>query len=73
MHLQGGPLADAPQPFKKEGSGIVISGETQRQKRIKEILDRIVRETSLYEEFVRNCKFTYSIHSIAALSGFFLS
>ncbi|KAG0292451.1 Vacuolar protein sorting-associated protein 8 [Linnemannia gamsii] len=57
MHLQGGPLADAPQPSKKEGGGIVISGETQRQKRIKEILDRIVRETSLYEEFVRNSNY----------------
>ncbi|KAG9063699.1 Vacuolar protein sorting-associated protein 8 [Linnemannia hyalina] len=56
MHLQGGPLADAPQQSKKDG-GIVISGETQRQKRIKEILDRIVRETSLYEEFVRNSNY----------------
>ncbi|KAF9904302.1 Vacuolar protein sorting-associated protein 8 [Linnemannia zychae] len=57
MHLQGGPLADAPIQSKKDGSGIVISGETQRQKRIKEILDRIVRETSLYEEFVRNSNY----------------
>lgn len=56
MHLQGGPLADAPLQSKRDGGGIVISGETQRQKRIKEILDRIIRETSLYEEFVRNCK-----------------
>ncbi|KAF9105660.1 Vacuolar protein sorting-associated protein 8 [Mortierella sp. GBA35] len=57
MHLQGGPLADAPQQSRKDGDGIVISGETQRQKRIKEILDRIVRETSLYEEFVRNSNY----------------
>lgn len=64
MHLQGGPLADAPQQSKRDGGGIVISGETQRQKRIKEILDRIVRETSLYEEFVRNCKLQHNIHGV---------
>ncbi|KAF9183247.1 Vacuolar protein sorting-associated protein 8 [Haplosporangium sp. Z 767] len=57
MHLQGGPLADAPQQLRKGDDGIIISGETQRQKRIKEILDRIVRETSLYEEFVRNSNY----------------
>ncbi|KAF9114740.1 Vacuolar protein sorting-associated protein 8 [Mortierella sp. AM989] len=57
MHLQGGPLADAPQQLKKDGNGIVISGESQRQRRIKEILDRIVRETSLYEEFVRKSNY----------------
>ncbi|KAF9216835.1 Vacuolar protein sorting-associated protein 8 [Podila verticillata] len=57
MHLQGGPLSDAPRQGRKEGDGIIISGESQRQKRIKDILDRIVRETSLYEEFVR--KSTY--------------
>lgn len=56
MHLQGGPLSDAPRLGRKEGDGIIISGENQRQKRIKDILDRIVRETSLYEEFVRKCK-----------------
>ncbi|KAG0358060.1 Vacuolar protein sorting-associated protein 8 [Gamsiella multidivaricata] len=57
MHLQGGPLADTPHHSKKDGNGIVISGETQRQKRIKEVIDRIVRETSLYEEFVRNSNY----------------
>ncbi|KAF9168823.1 Vacuolar protein sorting-associated protein 8 [Mortierella sp. AD011] len=57
MHLQGGPLADAPVQTKKDEDGIVISGETQRQKRIKEIIDRIVRETSLYEEFVRKSNY----------------
>ncbi|KAF9354989.1 Vacuolar protein sorting-associated protein 8 [Mortierella sp. AD094] len=57
MHLQGGPLADAPLHMKKDGDGIVISGESQRQKRIKEIIDRIVRETSLYEEFVRKSNY----------------
>ncbi|KAG0275322.1 Vacuolar protein sorting-associated protein 8 [Linnemannia exigua] len=57
MHLQGGPLAEASLQSKKDGGGIVISGETQRQKRIKEILDRIIRETSLYEEFVRNSNY----------------
>ncbi|KAF9568372.1 Vacuolar protein sorting-associated protein 8 [Mortierella alpina] len=57
MHLQGGPLAYAPQHHRKDGEGIVISGETQRQRRIKEILDRIVRETSLYEEFVRKSNY----------------
>ncbi|KAF9436335.1 Vacuolar protein sorting-associated protein 8 [Entomortierella beljakovae] len=57
MHLQGGPLADAPQQGRKDGDGIVISGETQRQKRIKEIIDRITRETSLYEEFVRKSNY----------------
>ncbi|KAI8352952.1 Golgi CORVET complex core vacuolar protein 8-domain-containing protein [Mortierella sp. GBAus27b] len=56
MHLQGGPLADSHQA-RKMGDDVIISGETQRQKRIKEILDRIVRETSLYEEFVH--KSTY--------------
>ncbi|KAG9326749.1 hypothetical protein KVV02_008639 [Mortierella alpina] len=57
MHLQGGPLAHAPQHLRKDGEGIVISGETQRQRRIKEIIDRIVRETSLYEEFVRKSNY----------------
>ncbi|KAG0213897.1 Vacuolar protein sorting-associated protein 8 [Mortierella sp. GBA30] len=57
MHLQGGPLADAPQHLRKDDEGVVISGETQRQKRIKEIIDRIVRETSLYEEFVRKSNY----------------
>ncbi|KAF9949559.1 Vacuolar protein sorting-associated protein 8 [Mortierella alpina] len=57
MHLQGGPLAHAPQQLRKDGEGIVISGETQRQRRIKEIIDRIVRETSLYEEFVRKSSY----------------
>lgn len=56
MHLQGGPLSDAPRQGRKDGDGIIISGESQRQKRIKDILDRIVRETSLYEEFVRKCR-----------------
>jgi hypothetical protein len=56
MHLQGGPLSDASQNPKKDGVSVVISGESQRQKRIKDIIDRIVRETSLYEEFVRKCK-----------------
>ncbi|KAI1313891.1 Vacuolar protein sorting-associated protein 8 [Mortierella claussenii] len=57
MHLQGGALADAPYQTKRDGDGIVISGETQRQKRIKEIIDRIDRETSLYEEFVRKSNY----------------
>ncbi|KAF9919403.1 Vacuolar protein sorting-associated protein 8 [Lobosporangium transversale] len=57
MHLQGGALADAPQPTRRDGDGIIISGETQRQKRIKEIIDRIDRETSLYEEFVRKSNY----------------
>ncbi|KAG0079886.1 Vacuolar protein sorting-associated protein 8 [Podila epicladia] len=57
MHLQGGPLSDAPRLGRKEGNGIIISGESQRQKRIKDILDRIVRETSLYEEFVRKSNY----------------
>lgn len=56
MHLQGGPLSDASQNVRKEGGSIVISGKSQGNKRIKEIMDRIVRETSLYEEFVRKCK-----------------
>ncbi|KAF9338096.1 Vacuolar protein sorting-associated protein 8 [Podila minutissima] len=57
MHLQGGPLSDAPRLGRKEGGGIIISGESQRQKRIKDILDRIIRETSLYEEFVRKSNY----------------
>jgi hypothetical protein len=56
MHLQGGPLADSPHQTRRTGDDIVISGETQRQKRIKDVLDRIIRETSLYEEFVHKCK-----------------
>lgn len=64
MHLQGGPLAHAPQHLRKDGEGIVISGETQRQRRIKEIIDRIVRETSLYEEFVRKCKSSALLHAV---------
>ncbi|KAG0343931.1 Vacuolar protein sorting-associated protein 8 [Podila humilis] len=57
MHLQGGPLSDAPRLGKKEDDGIIISGESQRQRRIKDILDRIIRETSLYEEFVRKSNY----------------
>ncbi|KAF9365241.1 Vacuolar protein sorting-associated protein 8 [Mortierella sp. NVP85] len=57
MHLQGGPLADSPHQTRKTGDDIVISGETQRQKRIKDVLDRIVRETSLYEEFVHKSNY----------------
>ncbi|KAG0356489.1 Vacuolar protein sorting-associated protein 8 [Podila minutissima] len=57
MHLQGGPLSDAPRLGRKEDDGIIISGESQRQKRIKDILDRIIRETSLYEEFVRKSNY----------------
>ncbi|KAF9425049.1 Vacuolar protein sorting-associated protein 8 [Podila epigama] len=57
MHLQGGPLSHAPRLGRKEGDGVIISGENQRQKRIKDILDRIVRETSLYEEFVRKSNY----------------
>ncbi|KAG0328132.1 Vacuolar protein sorting-associated protein 8 [Dissophora globulifera] len=57
MHLQGGPLADTPQDSRKDDDGVVISGKSQRQKRIKDILDRITRETSLYEEFVRKSNY----------------
>ncbi|KAF9585028.1 Vacuolar protein sorting-associated protein 8 [Lunasporangiospora selenospora] len=57
MHLQGGPLSDSLQHSKKEGDGVIISGETQRQKRIKDIIDRISRETSLYEEFVHRSNY----------------
>ncbi|KAF9202333.1 Vacuolar protein sorting-associated protein 8 [Haplosporangium sp. Z 27] len=57
MHLQGGPLSDALSHIRKDEDGVVISGETQRQKRIKEIIERIVRETSLYEEFVRKSNY----------------
>ncbi|KAG0047133.1 Vacuolar protein sorting-associated protein 8 [Gryganskiella cystojenkinii] len=57
MHLQGGALSDGSQNLKKDGVSVVISGESQRQKRIKEIMDRIVRETSLYEEFVRKSNY----------------
>ncbi|KAG0236502.1 Vacuolar protein sorting-associated protein 8 [Actinomortierella wolfii] len=58
MHLQGGPLADHPPgSSRKEVNGIVISDGNQRQKRIKELLERISRETSLYEEFVKQSSY----------------
>ncbi|KAF9969123.1 Vacuolar protein sorting-associated protein 8 [Actinomortierella ambigua] len=59
MHLQGGPLADNTlgSSVRNETNGIVISDGNQRQKRIKDLLDRIARETSLYEEFVRQSSY----------------